>query len=44
MDSMIGYKNERYLEFGRAAARLDDFCNWIPARVSGILLERKSVV
>ena len=42
MDSMIGYKNERYLEFGRAAARLDDFCNQIPARVSGILLTASS--
>ena len=42
MDSMIGYKNDRYLEFGRAAAKLDDFCNWIPARVSGILLTASS--
>lgn len=38
MDSMIGYKNERYLEFGRTAAKLDDLCNWIPARISGVLL------
>lgn len=38
MDSMIGYKNDRYLYFGRAAARLDDVCNWIPARLSAILM------
>ena len=37
MDSMIGYKNERYLYFGRAAARLDDVLNLIPARMTGML-------
>lgn len=37
-DSMIGYKNDRYLYFGRFAARLDDLCNWIPARLSGIFM------
>lgn len=38
MDSMVGYKNEKYLYFGRAAARLDDAVNWIPARVSAGLM------
>ena len=37
MDSMLGYKNERYLYFGRAAARLDDVANFIPARITAIL-------
>ncbi len=33
-DSMIGHKNQKYLHFGWASARLDDFANWIPARLS----------
>lgn len=37
MDSMVGYKNEKYLYFGRAAARLDDALNLIPARLTGLL-------
>ena len=35
MDSMVGYKDERHLHFGRAAARLDDLLNWVPARMCG---------
>ena len=38
MDSMLGYKNERYLYFGRGAAKLDDALNLIPARITGVLL------
>lgn len=38
MDSMIGYKNERYLQFGRFAARLDDVVNYLPSRISAMLL------
>ena len=38
MDSMVGYKNERYLCFGRCAAKLDDAANWLPARLSALLL------
>ena len=38
MDSMIGYKNEKYLLFGRAAAKLDDLLNYIPARITAILM------
>lgn len=37
MDSMLGYKNERYLYFGKIAAKLDDVLNYIPARITGII-------
>jgi adenosylcobinamide-phosphate synthase len=43
MDSMIGYKNERYRYFGSFAARADDVANWLPARISGWLLVGASV-
>ena len=38
MDSMVGYKNDRYLYFGRPAARLDDVVNFLPARLAGVLM------
>ena len=38
MDSMVGYKNNRYLYLGRAAAKLDDIVNYIPARISAYLM------
>ncbi|HIX76036.1 MAG TPA: adenosylcobinamide-phosphate synthase CbiB [Candidatus Fusicatenibacter merdavium] len=38
MDSMVGYKNDKYLYFGRAAARLDDLLNFFPARISAWLM------
>lgn len=38
MDSMIGYKNDNYLYFGRAAAKLDDAVNFLPARISAYLM------
>ncbi|MDE6014279.1 MAG: adenosylcobinamide-phosphate synthase CbiB [Acetatifactor sp.] len=38
MDSMIGYRNDRYLYLGRFAARLDDVCNFVPARVAALCM------
>jgi adenosylcobinamide-phosphate synthase len=38
LDSMVGYKSEKYLFFGWASARWDDVMNWVPARLTGILL------
>lgn len=37
-DSMIGHRTEKYLHFGRFAAKLDDKVNWLPARISGFLI------
>ncbi len=44
MDSMVGYKNKRYIDFGWAAARLDDAVNYIPARLSAILIPISSLI
>ena len=38
MDSMVGYKNDKYLYFGRCAAKLDDLANLIPARIAGLVM------
>lgn len=38
MDSMVGYKNDKFLYFGRCAAKLDDLANFIPARITAVLM------
>lgn len=38
LDSMVGYKNEKYIDFGMASAKIDDLFNLIPARLSGALI------
>jgi adenosylcobinamide-phosphate synthase len=37
-DSMVGYKNDRYLEFGWASAKLDDLVNWLPSRITALVM------
>lgn len=44
MDSMVGYRNDRYADFGFCAAKLDDVCNFIPARLSALLMIVSSAV
>lgn len=38
MDSMVGYKNEKYLYFGRVAAKMDDVMNYLPSRISAVCM------
>lgn len=44
LDSMVGYKNDRYLHFGWASARWDDVLNWVPARLTGLLLALAALI
>ena len=44
LDSMVGYKNEKYLHFGWFSAKLDDVVNFIPARISGFLIAAASLI
>ncbi len=44
LDSMVGYRNQRYIDFGRFSARLDDAANFIPARLSSLLMVLASMI
>ena len=44
LDSMVGYKNKRYINFGWFSAKMDDFFNYVPARITGILIVLSSFI
>ena len=44
LDSMVGYRNQKYRQFGWTSARLDDFLNWIPARLTWLLLSVAALI
>ena len=44
LDSMVGYKNEKYMDFGKFSAKVDDVANFIPARITGILIVLASMI
>ncbi|MBN2569245.1 MAG: cobalamin biosynthesis protein CobD [Deltaproteobacteria bacterium] len=44
LDSMVGYKNDRYRDMGWFSARMDDILNWIPARLTGIIIVAASFI
>ena len=43
LDSMVGYKNEKYMDFGKFSAKIDDVANFIPARITGVLIVAASM-
>ena len=44
LDSMVGYRNDKYLYFGRVSARIDDVLNYIPARITGIMFVLSALI
>ncbi len=44
LDSMVGYKNERYMDFGKFSAKIDDIANFIPARITGFLIVAANMI
>lgn len=44
LDSMVGYRNSRYIKFGWFSAKMDDFFNYIPARISGLMIVVSSAI
>jgi adenosylcobinamide-phosphate synthase len=44
LDSMVGYKNDRYRDIGAFSAKMDDILNWIPARLTGVIIVAASFI